>query len=106
MTVVALAGGSGIFAVVLVVMFVGVVWTLFTRDGSAITERPYFNQYGGAPGATGAGSTSGHDARAPMRREPTTPAMARMKSSTMTPKMISRGFNTPPPCLAGAACAT
>ncbi len=67
MTVIALAGGSGIFAAVLVVMFVGVVWTLFTRSGSAISERPYFNQYGGAPGATGAGSVSGHDDRVTMR---------------------------------------
>ena len=67
MTVIALAGGSGIFAAVLVVMFVGVVWTLFTRTGRGISERPYFNQYGGAPGATGAGSVSGHDDRVTMR---------------------------------------
>jgi hypothetical protein len=63
MTVVALAGGSGVFAVFLAVMFFGVAWTLFTRSGSAITERPYFNQYGGAPGATGAGTVTGHDER-------------------------------------------
>jgi hypothetical protein len=67
MTVLALAGGSGIFAVVLVIMFVGVVWTLFTRTGSAISERPYFNQYGGAPGATGEGSVTGRDERVTMR---------------------------------------
>ena len=67
MTVLALAGGSCTFAVFLVVMFVGVVWTLFTRTGSAISERPYFNQYGGAPGATGAGTVSGHDDRVTMR---------------------------------------
>jgi len=67
MTVVALAGGSGTFAAFLIVMFFGVVWTLFTKTGSAISERPYFNQYGGAPGATGAGSTSGHDDRVTMR---------------------------------------
>ena len=67
MTVVALAGGNGIFAVVLIVMFVGIVWTLFTRTGSAISERPYFNQYGGAPGATGSGSVTGHDERVTMR---------------------------------------
>ena len=67
MTVVALAGGSGILAAFLVVMFFGVVWTLFTRTGSAITERPYFNQYGGAPGATGSGSVTGRDERVTTR---------------------------------------
>ena len=67
MTAVALAGGIGTFAVVLIVMFFGVVWTLFTRTGSAISERPYFNQYGGAPGATGASSVTGHDERVTMR---------------------------------------
>ena len=67
MTVVALAGGNGTFAVFLILLFAGVVWTLFTRSGSAISERPYFNQYGGAPGATGAGSVTGHDERVSMR---------------------------------------
>ncbi|MEA2482464.1 MAG: hypothetical protein QOC55_411 [Thermoleophilaceae bacterium] len=67
MTVVALAGGSGTFALVLVAIFFGVVWTLFTRAGSAISERPYFNQYGGAPGASGSSSVSGHDERVTMR---------------------------------------
>ena len=65
--IIALAGGSGAFAAFLIVMLAGVVWTLFTRTGSAITERPYFNQYGGAPGATGAGSVSGHDERVTLR---------------------------------------
>ena len=67
MTVVALAGGSGVFAAILIVMFIAIVWTLFTPRGSAITERPYFNQYGGAPGATGAGTASGHDERVTMQ---------------------------------------
>jgi hypothetical protein len=67
MTVVALAGGNGPLALFLIVMFFGVVWTLFSRAGSAIAERPYFNQYGGAPGATGAGSVSGHDERVSMQ---------------------------------------
>jgi hypothetical protein len=67
MTVVALAGGNGTFAVVLAVLFFGAAWTLFTRSGSAISERPYFNQYGGAPGATGSGSVTGHDERVTMR---------------------------------------
>jgi hypothetical protein len=67
MTVVALAGGNGTFALVLVAIFFGVVWTLFTRAGSAISERPYFNQYGGAPGASGSSSVTGHDERVTMR---------------------------------------
>ena len=67
MTVVALAGGSGTFAAIMVVMFFGVAWALFTRSGSAISERPYFNQYGGAPGATGSGSVTGHDERVTTR---------------------------------------
>lgn len=67
MTVVALAGGNGSLALFVVVMFLGVGWTLMTRAGSGIAERPYFNQYGGAPGATGAGSASGHDERVTMR---------------------------------------
>jgi hypothetical protein len=67
MTVIALAGGSGVFAAFVVVMFFGVAWTLFTKAGSGITERPYFNQYGGAPGATGAGSVTGHDERVTTR---------------------------------------
>jgi hypothetical protein len=67
MTVVALAGGNGIFAGVLAVMFFGAAWTLFTRSGSAISERPYFNQYGGAPGASGSSSVTGHDERVTMR---------------------------------------
>jgi hypothetical protein len=67
MTVVALAGGNGAFGVFLVVMFLGIVWTLCTRAGSGISERPYYNQYGGAPGATGASSVTGRDDRVTMR---------------------------------------
>jgi hypothetical protein len=67
MTAVALAGGNVVLALFLLVMFFGVVWTLFTRTGSGIAERPYFNQYGGAPGATGSGSVTGHDERVTMR---------------------------------------
>jgi hypothetical protein len=67
MTVVALAGGNGSLALFVILMFVGIVWTLFSRPGSAIAERPYFNQYDGAPGASGAGSVSGHDERVMMR---------------------------------------
>jgi hypothetical protein len=61
MITLALAGGSGIFGAFLVVFFFAVVYALFTRTGSGIEERPYYNQYGGAPGATGAGAVSGRD---------------------------------------------
>lgn len=67
MTVVALAGGSGTFAAFLILMVFAVGWTLFTKTGSAISERPYFNQYGGAPGASGSGTASGHDDSVMMR---------------------------------------
>ena len=67
MTAVALAGGNGVLAAFLVLFFFGAAWTLFTRTGSAISERPYFNQYGGAPGATGSGTSTGHDERVTMR---------------------------------------
>ena len=66
MTVVALAGGNGSLALFVILMFVTVVWTLFSRAGSGISERPYFNQYGGAPGATGQASVTGHDERVSM----------------------------------------
>lgn len=61
MITIALAGGSGIFATFLIVFFFAIVYGLFTKTGSGIQTRPYFNQYGGAPGATGAGTVTGHD---------------------------------------------
>jgi hypothetical protein len=67
MIVLALAGGSGIFAAFLVVFVVGIVYTLFTVTGSAISERPYAKRYGGAPGAIGRSSVSGHDERVTVR---------------------------------------
>jgi hypothetical protein len=67
MITLALAGGSGIFGAFLVIFFFAIVYTLFTRTGSGIQERPYANVYGGAPGATGAGTASGHDDRITVR---------------------------------------
>jgi hypothetical protein len=61
MIALALAGGAGIFAAFLVIFVVAVIYTLYTATGSAITARPYEKQYGGAPGAKGVGSASGHD---------------------------------------------
>ena len=67
MIVLALAGGSGIFAAVLIMFFIGLVYTLCTVAGSAISERPYAKRYGGAPGAIGSSSVSGHDERVTVR---------------------------------------
>jgi hypothetical protein len=61
MIAIALAGGAGIFAAFLVVFLIGVIYTLFTVTGSAITPRAYGKEYGGAPGARGVGNASGHD---------------------------------------------
>jgi hypothetical protein len=67
MIVLALAGGSGIFAAFLIVFVIAVIYALFTVRGSGISERPYSKIYGGAPGASGASSASGRDDRITVR---------------------------------------
>jgi hypothetical protein len=67
MIALALAGGSGIFAAFLIVFFFALVYTLFTVTGSQISQRPYAKRYGGAPGAVGRSSASGHDERVTVR---------------------------------------
>ena len=47
-----LAGGAWIFAAFLLIFLVGVIYTLYTPSGSAITTRPYSKRYSGAPGAS------------------------------------------------------
>jgi hypothetical protein len=64
---IALAGGSWIFLGFMVVMFFGVVFGYYTVKGSGISETPYGKVYGGAPGARGKASVSGHDAGVSMR---------------------------------------
>jgi hypothetical protein len=54
-------------AIVIIAIFVGVVYGYYTVKGSGIAERPYNKVYGGAPGAFGPGSASGHDDRVSMR---------------------------------------
>jgi hypothetical protein len=49
--VLAFVGGSGIFLAFLIVFLLAVIYGLFTVKGSAISQRPYGNVYGGAPGA-------------------------------------------------------
>lgn len=60
------AGGSTIFGVFIVVYFLVVVYTLYTRRGSAINQHPYRDPYGDAPGASRRSSLS-HDPRASIR---------------------------------------
>ena len=55
-----------VLAVVMLMLFVGVVYGYFTVSGSGIAERPYGKIYGGAPGAHGPGSASGRDDRVAM----------------------------------------
>jgi hypothetical protein len=58
-----LAGGAVIFAAFIVLQFVVVVYSLYTRRGSGINQHPYRNPYGDAPGASRRSSLS-HDKRA------------------------------------------
>ncbi len=57
------AGGSLIFVLFVVLYFLAVVYSLYTRRGSAINQHPYRNPYGDAPGAARRSSLS-HDERA------------------------------------------
>jgi hypothetical protein len=50
-----------------IVMLVGVICGYYTVSGSGIAEHPYGKIYGGAPGAFGPGSASGHDERVSTR---------------------------------------
>jgi hypothetical protein len=50
-----------------VVMFFAVVYGYYTVSGSGIAEHPYGKIYGGAPGAFGPASGSGHDDSVSMR---------------------------------------
>jgi lipoprotein signal peptidase len=63
MTLIALAGGSGIFLAFIIIFFFAVVYGLYTRKGSGINQRAYGKVYGGAPGAHIDSSVSGHDGR-------------------------------------------
>ena len=56
----AFAGGAGIFGAFLVFFTLATIYSLYTRRGSGINQRPYANAYSNAPGATGS-STVGND---------------------------------------------
>lgn len=57
------AGGSLIFTLFVVLYFLAVVYSLYTRRGSAINQHPYRDTHGDAPGASRQSSLS-HDPRA------------------------------------------
>ena len=57
-----LAGGAAIFGAFIIIYFVVLVYSMYTRRGSAINQRPYMDPYGDAPGATGPSSIA-HDTR-------------------------------------------
>jgi hypothetical protein len=61
-----LAGGSGIFLAFVVVFTFATIYSLYTRRGSAINQRPYANAYTDAPGAQGS-SVLSHDESAASR---------------------------------------
>ena len=50
-----------------IIMLAGVIYGYYTVSGSGIAETPYGKIYGGAPGAHGKASASGHDDRVDMR---------------------------------------
>lgn len=52
--------GAEIFAAFIVLFTLAVIYSLYTRRGSGINQRPYANAYTNAPGARGA-STVGND---------------------------------------------
>jgi hypothetical protein len=61
-----LADGSFIFLAFTILYTLVVIYGLYTRRGSGINQRPYGDQYSGAPGANCPSNLS-HDARATWR---------------------------------------
>jgi hypothetical protein len=51
-----LSGGAFIFMAFVVLFTLAVIYSLYTRRGSAINQRPYANAYTNAPGARGSSS--------------------------------------------------
>jgi 4-hydroxybenzoate polyprenyltransferase len=62
----ALAGGWQVFLAVLILLLLATIYSLYTRRGSGINQRPYANVYTSAPGAQGS-STLSHDESAARR---------------------------------------
>jgi hypothetical protein len=61
-----LLGGAWIFGAVIVALTFAVIFGLYTRGGSGISQRPYNRRYGDAPGAKGQSTISGRDGLARM----------------------------------------
>jgi hypothetical protein len=61
-----LVGGWQIFGAFIVIFTLAVIYSLYTRRGSGINQRPYGSVYGDAPGARGA-SVLHHDESAATR---------------------------------------
>ena len=58
-----LAGGAIIFGAFIIIYLLATVFSLYTRSGSGISQRPYHHVYGGAPGAARAGRLGGNPDR-------------------------------------------
>ncbi|HEX8119920.1 MAG TPA: hypothetical protein VF549_01525 [Solirubrobacteraceae bacterium] len=54
-----LAGGAVIFGAFIIVFLMATVYSLYTKTGSGISQRPYKHVYGGAPGAARVSRMSG-----------------------------------------------
>jgi len=61
-----LAGGAWIFLAVILIWTVSIIYSLYTRGGSGINQRPHANAYTSAPGARIPSSLS-HDENASTR---------------------------------------
>lgn len=61
-----LAGGWQVFLSVIVLLLFATIYSLYTRRGSGINQRPYANVYTSAPGAQGS-SVLSHDESAARR---------------------------------------
>jgi hypothetical protein len=61
-----IAGGAAIFGAFIVLYFFVIVYSLYTRRGSGINQRPYHDVHGGMPGAYRP-STLAHDPMAVIR---------------------------------------
>ena len=63
---IALAGGAWVFLAFVIFFTFATIYSLYTRRGSAINQRPYANAYTNAPGAQGP-SVLSHDESAASR---------------------------------------
>ena len=67
MFAITLAGGAWIFAAFIVLFTISVIYSLYTRRGSGINQRPYSNVYDAAQGGAKGSSVLHHDESAATR---------------------------------------